>query len=59
MSKLDTIIRGGRVATASDTVACDVGIRGGKIVAETPAAIAALHIDGRPPAVDWASPMRS
>jgi dihydropyrimidinase len=33
MSKLDTIIRGGRVATASDTVACDVGIRGGKIVA--------------------------
>ena len=33
MSKLDTIIRGGRVATASDTVACDVGVRGGKIVA--------------------------
>jgi dihydropyrimidinase len=33
MSKLDSIIRGGRVATASDTVACDVGIRGGKIVA--------------------------
>ncbi len=33
MIKLDTIIRGGRVATASDTVACDVGIRGGKIVA--------------------------
>jgi dihydropyrimidinase len=33
MHKLDTIIRGGRVATASDTVACDVGIRGGKIVA--------------------------
>ncbi len=33
MSKLDTIIRGGRVATASDTVACDVGIRGGTIVA--------------------------
>ena len=33
MSKLDTIIRGGRVATASDTVVCDVGIRGGKIVA--------------------------
>jgi dihydropyrimidinase len=32
MSELDTIIRGGRVATASDTVACDVGIRGGKIV---------------------------
>ena len=33
MTKLDTIIRGGRVATASDTVACDVGIRAGKIVA--------------------------
>jgi dihydropyrimidinase len=33
MHKLDTIIRGGRVATASDTVTCDVGIRGGKIVA--------------------------
>src|SRR5215467_11142896 len=33
MHKLDTIIRGGRIATASDTVACDVGIRGGKIVA--------------------------
>src|SRR5262245_7294521 len=33
MSKFETIIRGGRVATASDTVACDVGIRGGKIVA--------------------------
>ena len=33
MSKLDTIIRGGRVATASDTVVCDVGIRGGRIVA--------------------------
>ena len=31
MSKLDTIIRGGRVATASDTVACDVGIRDGRI----------------------------
>jgi dihydropyrimidinase len=33
MTKLDTIIRGGRVATASDTVICDVGIRGGRIVA--------------------------
>jgi dihydropyrimidinase len=33
MSKFETIIRGGRVATASDTVACDVGIRRGKIVA--------------------------
>ena len=31
MSKLDTIIRGGRVATASDTVTCDVGIRDGRI----------------------------
>jgi dihydropyrimidinase len=33
MTKFDTIIRGGRVANASDTVVCDVGIRGGKIVA--------------------------
>src|SRR5258706_13815869 len=32
MSKLDTIIRGGKVANASDTVVCDVGIRGGKVV---------------------------
>ena len=29
----DTIIRGGTVATASDTFACDVGIKGGKITA--------------------------
>ncbi len=29
----DTIIRGGTVATASDTFACDVGISGGKITA--------------------------
>ena len=29
----DTIIRGGTVATASDTFACDVGIRGGRIAA--------------------------
>ena len=27
MSALDTIIRGGTVATASDTFQCDVGIR--------------------------------
>ena len=33
MSKFDTIIRGGTVANASDTVACDVGIKGGRIVA--------------------------
>jgi dihydropyrimidinase len=33
MRKFDTIVRGGRVVTASDTVACDVGIRDGKIVA--------------------------
>lgn len=31
--KLDTIIRGGRVVTASETVRADVGIRGEKIVA--------------------------
>jgi dihydropyrimidinase len=29
----DTIIRGGTVATASDTFACDVGISGGKVTA--------------------------
>ena len=29
----DTIIRGGTVATASDTFSCDVGITGGKITA--------------------------
>jgi cytosine deaminase len=33
--------------------------RGGKIVAETPATIAALRLDGRPPTVDWASPILS
>lgn len=33
MGKLDTLIKGGQVATASDTVACDVGIRDGRIVA--------------------------
>ena len=29
----DTIIRGGTVATASDTFACDVGISGGRTAA--------------------------
>src|SRR6188508_1306583 len=29
----DTIIRGGTVATAADTFACDVGITGGRIAA--------------------------
>ena len=29
----DTIIRGGTVATASDTFICDVGITGGKVAA--------------------------
>jgi len=33
MPNFDTVIRGGTVATASDTVVCDVGIRGGQIVA--------------------------
>ncbi|MGE0521498.1 MAG: dihydropyrimidinase [Variibacter sp.] len=33
MSKLDLIIRGGTVATASDTFEADIGIAGGKIVA--------------------------
>ena len=33
MSKLDLIIRGGTVATASDTFKSDVGVRAGKIVA--------------------------
>lgn len=31
MAKLDTIIRGGTVATASDTFRCDVGIKDGRI----------------------------
>ena len=31
--RFDTIIRGGTVATASDTFACDVGIRAGRIAA--------------------------
>ncbi len=31
--RLDTIIRGGTVVTASDTVLCEVGIRDGRIVA--------------------------
>ncbi len=31
--QFDTIIRGGTVATAADTFACDIGIRGDKIVA--------------------------
>ena len=29
----DTIIRGGTIATASDTFACDIGITDGRIVA--------------------------
>ncbi|BCH26624.1 dihydropyrimidinase [Mesorhizobium sp. L-8-10] len=33
MSVFDTIIRGGRIATASDVFACDVGIRDGRIAA--------------------------
>ena len=32
-TRFDTIIRGGTVATAADTFACDVGIRDGKITA--------------------------
>ena len=33
MSAFDTIIRGGRVVTAVDSVSCDVGIRDGRIAA--------------------------
>jgi dihydropyrimidinase len=33
MSEYDIILRGGTIATAADTTACDVGIRGGKVVA--------------------------
>src|SRR5690606_24280340 len=33
MSEFDTIIRGGTVVTAADTVRADVGIRGGRIIA--------------------------
>lgn len=32
MTRLDTIIRGGTIATASDVFQCDVGIKDGKIV---------------------------
>jgi cytosine deaminase len=28
-------------------------LRAGRVIAETPAAIARLHLDGRPPSVDW------
>jgi len=30
--------------------------RAGKVIAETPAATAALHLPGRPASVDWSSP---
>jgi len=33
MNAFDTIIRGGRISTASDTFSCDIGIRGGRIAA--------------------------
>src|ERR1700726_1105484 len=33
MTEFDIILRGGTIATAADTTACDVGIRGGKVVA--------------------------
>jgi dihydropyrimidinase len=33
MTPYDLIIRSGRIATASDTVTCDVGIRGGRVAA--------------------------
>jgi dihydropyrimidinase len=33
MAELDTVIRGGTVATAADVIPCDVGIRDGRVVA--------------------------
>jgi dihydropyrimidinase len=33
MSAFDTVIRGGRISTASDTFSCDIGIRDGRIAA--------------------------
>ncbi len=33
MAEYDLVVRGGTVATASDTTACDVGVRDGRIVA--------------------------
>ena len=33
MTSFDLVIRGGRVATASDTFDADIGIRGGQIAA--------------------------
>jgi cytosine deaminase len=31
-------------------------VRAGKVIAETPAAMAALHVDGRPECVNWTRP---
>lgn len=31
MAKFDLIVRGGTVVTAGDTVACDIGVRGGRV----------------------------
>ena len=33
MTGFDLVIKGGTVATAADTVQCDVGVRDGKVVA--------------------------
>ncbi len=33
MAKFDTVIRGGNIATASDTFICDIGIKDGRIAA--------------------------
>jgi cytosine deaminase len=33
-------------------------LRAGRLVAETPAAVAALHVPGRPETVDWTVPRR-
>jgi D-hydantoinase len=46
VGSFDTIVRGGTVVTASDTVRCDVGIAGGRIVA------LAEHLEGAPEIID-------
>ena len=54
----DTIIRGGTVATASDTFACDVGISGGRIAA-LGANLGDADGDRRCDAASWCCPAAS
>ncbi len=50
MQKFDTVIRGGTIASASDTSRCDVGIRGGRIVSlglDLPAGVRDIDATGK------------